>query len=164
MRRMIFKTRVRNPTNILILLQPSSESNRIRGMALTAQTKRLQPQNQLLSRKGIQRSANITQRLDPDPNSKRNGPKRLPKLQPVVALGGLDELRESSASLAPVKFAAVDDYAADRGAVAANPFCRAVHDDVRAVIDRSSKVPARTEGIINLQLLFGACSDKRGVV
>jgi hypothetical protein len=39
-----------------------------------------------------------------------------------------------------------------------------VHDDVRAVIDRSSKVPARTEGIINLQLLFGACSDKRGVV
>lgn len=135
---------------MFILLQPLSQFQRILRMTLTAQTKRLQTQNQLLSREWIQRSTNIPQRLNPNPNSKRNRAKSFPKLKTVVALRGLDELRESSAVLSPVEFSTVDYYAADCCAVAAYPFCCAVDDDVGAVINWSGEVTACAEGIVDL--------------
>jgi hypothetical protein len=51
--------------------------------------------------------------------------------------------------LAPVEFAAVDDHAADGGAVAPNPFCGGVHDDVGAVVDGAAVVAASAEGVVD---------------
>lgn len=68
----------------------------------------------------------------------------------MVTLGGLDELWEAGGVLAPVELAAVDDYAADGGAVATNPLGCAFDDNVCAVVDGADEVAAGTEGVVNL--------------
>lgn len=73
----------------------------------------------------------------------------------MVALGGFDELRESSGVLAPVEFTAVDDDTGDGGAVATDPFGCAVDDDVGAVIDGTDEVAACSEGVVNLVRVLG---------
>jgi len=70
----------------------------------------------------------------------------------MVTLGRLVHLREARGVLAPVELAAVDDDAADRGAVAADPFGRAVDDDVGAVVDRAAEVAAGAEGVVDLDI------------
>lgn len=119
-------------------------------MALTAQTQRLQTENQLLRREGVQRRAEVTQDLDTNADSEGDGAKSLPEFQAVVAFGGLDELWEAGGVLAPVKLAAVDDYAADSSAVTADPLGCAFDDDIGAVVDGAGKVAAGTEGVVNL--------------
>jgi hypothetical protein len=52
--------------------------------------------------------------------------------------------------LAPVELAAVDDDAADGGAVAADPLSRRVDDNVGAVLDGADEVAARAEGVVDL--------------
>lgn len=61
----------------------------------------------------------------------------------------LDELREPTSVGRPVELAAVDHHAADGGAVAAYPFGRTVHDDIRSVFDGSAEEPAGCEGVID---------------
>jgi hypothetical protein len=68
----------------------------------------------------------------------------------VVALGGLDKLWEARGVLAPVELAAVDDHAADGGAVAADPLGCAFDDNVCAVVNGAGEVAASTEGVVNL--------------
>jgi len=77
---------------------------------------------------------------------------RVPEAQAVVAGRGLGELREAGAGRgrAEVEGAGVDDQAADGGAVAADPFCRAVEDDVGAVGDGADEVAAGAEGVVDL--------------
>ena len=67
----------------------------------------------------------------------------------MVAVAGVVELWETRGVGAPVEVAAVDDDAADGGAVAADPFRGAVHDDVGAVGDRAAEVAPRTEGVVH---------------
>ena len=62
---------------------------------------------------------------------RRLGPDRA-----VVARVGLVQHREAVGVLRPVEAPAVDDHAADRGAVAADVLGRRVDDHVRAVIER----------------------------
>lgn len=59
-------------------------------------------------------------------------------------------MREASGVLAPVELAAVDDYTADGGAVAADPLGCAFDDDVSAMVDGAGEVAASTEGVVNL--------------
>lgn len=68
----------------------------------------------------------------------------------MVALGGLDELGEAGAVLAPVELARVDDDAADGCAVAADPLGGRVDDNVGAVVDGSDEVTASAKGIVDL--------------
>ena len=49
---------------------------------------------------------------------------------------GIDEVGSEARIVAPVELAAVDDHAADRGAVAADKLGGRVHDDVGAEVDR----------------------------
>lgn len=147
---MALKARVRHPRNILILLQPFRQSQCITGMSLRTQTQSLQSQQQLLSRKRVQRRTQITQNLDSYANGKCDRTKGFPELEAVVSLSRLDELRESSGVLAPVEFSAVNHHAADGGAVAANPFGSAVHDDIGTVVDGAGKVTTSTECVVNL--------------
>jgi hypothetical protein len=62
---------------------------------------------------------------------------------PVVAGVGLVVVREPGRVLREVEGAAVDDGAADRGAVAAEVLRRGVHDDVGAVLERPDEVRRR---------------------
>lgn len=68
----------------------------------------------------------------------------------MIAFRGLDKLREASTILPPVKLATVNDDASDGCAVATNPFGGTVYNDIRTVIDGTSKVPTSTEGVVNL--------------
>lgn len=68
----------------------------------------------------------------------------------MIARGGLDQLRESRAVLSPVKFAAVDNYTSDGGAVATNPLGSTVDDNVGTKIDGTDEIAAGSKGVINL--------------
>jgi hypothetical protein len=59
---------------------------------------------------------------------------------------------------APVEPAAVDDDAANGDAVAADPFCRRIHDDVGAELNRPAE-KRRCEGIVNQQRDFCVMRD-----
>jgi hypothetical protein len=61
----------------------------------------------------------------------------LPEVQAVVARRRIGEQRELA--VAPVELAGVDDDAADRGAVAADPLGGRLDDDVGAVVDRAAR-------------------------
>ncbi len=67
----------------------------------------------------------------------------------MVAVARLDHLREARGVGAPVEVAAVDDDAADGGAVAADPFGGGVHDDVGAVVEGAAEVAACAEGVVD---------------
>lgn len=54
-RGVVFKTGVGDPRNILILLEPLGQCERVGSMALAAQTQRLQAENQLLGCEWVQR-------------------------------------------------------------------------------------------------------------
>lgn len=82
----------------------------------------------------------------------------------MVAFARLDHLREALAGAfaAPVEFAAVDDDAADCGAVAADPFRGRVDDDVGAVLQGLHVVAACAEGVVYYDgdgVLVGDCGD-----
>ena len=77
------------------------------------------------------------------------GPKRVPELQAVIPGRRLGE--DGEVAVAPVEVARVDDDAADRGAVAADPLRGRVDHDVRAVLDRPAEVAARAERVVDDQ-------------
>lgn len=144
---------------MLVGAQPARQGDGVGGVALGAQTQRLQAQEQLLGGERIQRGAEVAQDLDAHADRKRNAPERLPELQPVVALRRLDELREPRRVRAPVELAAVHDHPANRRAVSADPFGGAVHDDVGAVLDGAAEVAACAEGVVYLFRFLAALSE-----
>lgn len=122
--RVALQAGVRNPRDVGAVLQILGHGQGVLGVTLGAQAQRLDTEDQLLGSKGVEGSADVTQLLDSGADDEGDGAKRLPELEAVVALGGLDELGESLAVRAPVKLARVDNDAADGGAVAADPFGR----------------------------------------
>lgn len=161
------EARIRNPANILILLEPTSESNGVACMSLTTQTQRLQTQQKLLRCKGVQCRAYVAENLNTDTDGKGKRSAGLPELQAVIALSWLIELGESCSILTPVEFTAVDDNAGNSCPVSANPFGCAVHNNVGAVLNWTSKITASTEGIVNLEQadeFMGSLSDRYSIV
>lgn len=148
--RVALQAGVRNPGDVRAVLQVLGHSQSVLGVALGTQTERLDTENQLLGGKGVEGGADITQELDSGADDEGDGAKGLPELEAVVALGGLDELGESLAVLAPVKLARVDNDASDGGAVSADPFGSGVDDDVGAVLNGANKVSAGTKGVVDL--------------
>ena len=71
----------------------------------------------------------------------------VPELQTVVARVALSELRE--AAVAPVEVAAVDDCAAKRGAVAADPLRERLDDDCCTVLDGTREIRRRERVVDN---------------
>lgn len=150
-RRVFFQARVRDPRHMLVILEPLGQRQGISSVALATQTQRLQAENQLLGSEGVQCRAQVPQNLDTHADSEGDRTEGLPELQSVVALGGLDELWEAGGVLAPVKLTAVDDHAADGGAVTTDPLGCALDDDVRTVVNGTGEVAAGTEGVVNLR-------------
>src|SRR6185437_16990731 len=68
----------------------------------------------------------------------------LREIDAVIAGIGLAERRKFVCRL-PVETAAIDQGAADGYAVAAQPFCGGMHDDVAAMLDGTAKI-GRPEG------------------
>jgi hypothetical protein len=132
------------------LLQVPRQGERVLRVPLRAEAQRLDAQDELLGGKGVEGGANVAQELDAGADDEGDGAKRLPELEPVVALGRLDELGEPLAVLAPVKLARVDNDAADGRSVAADPFGGRVDNDVGAVVDGADKVAAGTKGVVDL--------------
>jgi hypothetical protein len=122
-------------------------------VSLRPQAQRLNTEQELLRRKGIQRGAQVSQDLDARADDEGDGAESLPEFQAVVSVRGLDHLRESRAVLAPVELAAVDDDATDCRAMAADPFCGRVDDYVGAVVDWPDEIAACTESVVDLSLL-----------
>lgn len=149
MRRVALEPGVRDPADLGALLQVLRERERVLGVALRAQRQGLGAEQQLLGGKGVEVRAEVADNLDAGADDEGDGAKRLPELEAVVPLGGLDELREARGVGAPVELAAVDDDAADGGAVAADPLGRRVHDDVGAVLDGPQEVAARAESVVD---------------
>jgi hypothetical protein len=119
-------------------------------MSLRPQTQRLKTEQQLLRSKRIKRSTEITLDLHARTDDEGDCAEGFPELEAVVAFAGLDELGEAFAVGAPVELAGVDDDAADGCAVAADPFCGGVDDDVGAVVDGTEEVAACAEGVVDL--------------
>lgn len=141
---------VRHPADVGALLEVLGERKGVLGVALGAQAERLDTKKQLLRGKGVERGTQVAQRLDARPDDEGDGAKRVPELEPVVALGRLDKLREARAVLTPVELARVDDDAADGGAVTADPLGGRVDDNIGAVVDGADEVAAGTERVVDL--------------
>lgn len=153
------ETRVRDPADVGRGVEVAGEGEGVLGVALGAQRERLDADEELLGGEGVEAGAEVAQDLDPRPDDEGDGAERLPELEPVVALGGLDHLREPRRVRAPVELAAVDDDAADGRAVAPDPLGRRVHHDVGAVLDRAHEVAARAERVVDL--FFCRCGRTR---
>ena len=78
--------------------------------------------------------------------------------QPMIGRIGLVELRKALGVLLPGKFTAVDDGAAERGAMAAKEFGQRMYDDIGAVVDRPQQ-DRRGNGIVDDKRNTVACGD-----
>lgn len=141
---------VRNPRDVGALLQVPGQGQSVLGVALSTETESLDTEDELLGGEGVERGTNVSQELNSGADNEGDGAKRLPELEAVVALGGLDELGEPLAVLAPVKLAGVNDDTSNGGSVAADPLGSRVDDDVGAVVDGADKVSTGTKSVVNL--------------
>ena len=118
-------------------------------MALDAQAQGLGALQQQKGVEGRDGSAGITQQDGADVGDKGGRAGGVCKGHAVVAGVGGSDVAVLAAGL-PVKFAAVHDDAAQRGAVAADELGGRVDDDVRAVLDGTDEVRG-AKGVINDQ-------------
>lgn len=150
---MAFQTRVRDPGNVLVLLQPVCHGKGVGRMSFTSQAQCLNTKEKLLSSKRVERSTKIPKNLDTDANSIGNGAKGFPELETVIPLRRLNELWESLSVFTPVEFTAVNDDTSNSCAVTTDPFRGAVDDNICTVLDGLAEVSASTESIVNLSRL-----------
>ena len=103
------------------------------------QRQRLQPLDELEGVEGAHARADVAQQHDAGADDVGDRPQRLHRLGPhraVIAGIGLVQRGEALGVRRPVEVAAVDDDAADRGAVPADVLGGRVHDDGGAVVER----------------------------
>ena len=104
-----------------------------------AQRQRFQPLDVQETVERARRRADVAQQRHARLDDVGDGSHRLHRLGPhraVIGGVGLVQQREAVGVLLPVEIAAVDDDAADRGAMTADIFRRRVHHDRGAVIER----------------------------
>ena len=118
--------------------EPGGDRGRVGAVALDAQRQRL---DALKGEEGVERrhaGAEVAQQRHARLDDVGDRPERLDRFAPhraVIARIGRVERRLALLVLLPGKVAAVDDEAADRGAVAAEVLGRRIDDDRRAVIE-----------------------------
>ena len=109
-------------------------------MALDPQRQRLEPLQEQERVERRERRAEVAQQLDAQPDDeRRRSPNTSEKTRPWYAGSGSVNSGKRGALRRPVEAAAVDDDAADRRAVAADPLGGRVDDDVGAVLDRAAR-------------------------
>lgn len=143
-----FQTRIRHPGDVRVALEPARQLESVIRVPLCAERQRLDAEEELLRSEGVQRCAVVAQDLDAGTDDEGDWAKSVVELEAVVSLAGIVHLREALRVLAPVELSAVDNDAADGGAVTAYPFRGRVHDDVGAVLDGAYEVAACAEGVV----------------
>jgi hypothetical protein len=118
MRRMALEPRVRHPANVLVGLEPLGQLKGIVCVALAAQTERFDAEEELLRRERAEGGAKVALDFDAGADDVGDCAEGVMEFEAVVAFGRVVHLGEAGGVLDPVEFAAVDDYAADGGAVA----------------------------------------------
>ena len=139
--------RMVDPLHLRMAVQVLHHPQRVFDVALHPQGERFQPLQEQERMERRERRAHIAQEDGADLRHKSRRAGRVRKADAVIAGIRLGERREFAGSF-PVKCAAVDDYAAQRGAVPADEFCRGMDDDIRAVLDGAEQV-RRREGVVH---------------
>lgn len=103
--RVALKTGIRHPANVLALLQPLGKRQSVLAVAFSPQAQGLDTQEQLLRGEGVERCAEIALDFDTSTDDEGDGAEGVPEFEAVIALARLDELRETSAVLAPIELA-----------------------------------------------------------
>lgn len=145
------EARVRDPGNVGALVEPLGEGDGVLGVTLGPQAEGLETEQELLGGEGAEAGTEVAENLDAGADDVGDGAKRLPELEAVVTLGGLNELGETGTVLSPVKLAAVDDDTSNGGAVATDPLGGGVDHDVGTMLDGSDEVATGTESVVNLE-------------
>ena len=133
------------------------EGQGVVAVPLRTQGERLETLQEEKGAEGVEGGSEVAQNFDADFDCECDGAEGLAKLQTVVALRRLGEVREST-GLRPVEFACqtavnlstreehisgctrVDDHTTNGSAMAANPFCCAMNDNIGAVLDWADEV------------------------
>lgn len=144
---MVFVADVVDPGHEELPSQPVGNLCRVLRVTLAAHGERLEADQQLLGRRGAERASRVAKDLELAADGKGPMGESLPELRL-----GVVELGEPIWVTAPVKGATVDDDAAYRGAVAADPFGGRVNDDVYPVVDGTTEVSSTAKGIIALKM------------
>ena len=121
--------------------------------------KRLDALQQLEGVGRRQAGAEIAQAFGAGAHDEGSRAELLVENEAVIAGIGFGQHREFAGG-APVEAAAVDDHAADRNAVPAEPFGGRVHDDVGAMLDRAAEI-GRGKGVVDQERNAGRMRDLR---
>lgn len=153
MRLVTFESGIADPGDVVMLLQPLSQLQSVGRMSFSSEAQGFQSQQELLGGKRVQRGAQIPKNLHADSDCKRDRAECIPKLETMISFGRVVELGKPLGMLSPVKFAAVDDNAANGGPVSTDPFGGRVHDDIRAVVERSAEITSGAKRIVDLCII-----------
>lgn len=129
-----------------LLSQPVGNLRRVLRVTIASHGERLQADQQLLGCRGAERASRVAKDLELAADGKGPVGEALPELRL-----GVVELGEPIWVTAPVKGATVDNDAAYRGAVAADPLGGRVNDDVYPVVDGTTEVSSTAKSIIALR-------------
>ncbi len=142
-RRVGREARVADPLDLGPVFEPAGDRQRVLAVALDPQRERLEALEEQERVERAERRADVAQPLDAELEDEREVAERLAVDDAVVRRVRVRELREPARGR-PVEVAAVDDDAADRRPVAADPLGGRVDDDVGAVLDGLGRATGRT--------------------
>ena len=157
--RMILQRGMQHPVDRLVGGQGLEHRERVAHVALHADAERLDALQQLERVGRRQARAEIAQAFGARAHDEGGLAELLVEDDAVIAGIGLGQLREFAGGV-PVEPAAIDDDAADRDAVAADPFGRGVHHEVGAELDRPAE-KRRRKGVVDQQRNLGVMRDLR---
>ena len=148
-RRMILQTGIVHPRNRVVRLEPAGQFKRVVEVALHAKRERFEALQKHEGVEGADRRAKIAQPLDSRPDDEGKIADRFVELQTVIAFRRLGE--ERKLAVAPIERSGIDDDAAHRGAVPADPLGCGFYDDGCAVVEGTAKIARAAEGVIDDQ-------------
>ena len=156
---MIFQRGMQHPLDRLVGGERFEHRERVAHVAFHADAQRLDALQQLERVGRRQAGAEIAQALGARAHDEGGLAELLVEDDAVIAGIGLGELGKFAGGV-PVEPAAIDDDAADRDAVAADPFGRGVHHEVGAELDRAAE-ERRRKGVVDQKRNFGVMRDLR---
>ena len=137
-----------------MVLEPFREGERILAVALGAQGEGFEALQEQERPERILRRTEVAKVFDAGANRERGvraehaaRTEDFPEIHAVIPGRRVGEVRELA--VRPVERTAVDEHAADRRAVTADPLGGRVHDDVGSVVERAAEVAARTERVVD---------------
>ena len=154
---MVWQRGMQHPFDRLVRGQGFQHHMGIGDVAVHADAERLDALQQLKRIGRRQARAEVAQAFGARPHDEGGLAELLVEDDAVIAGIGFGQLRKFSRR-APVEAAAIDDDAADRDAVAADPFGRRVHDDIGAKLDRPAEI-GRRKRVVDQQRNFGVMRD-----